>query len=175
VLFFEMLTGQLPFRSSDRETLLEMQRSAPPPKPRSIRNDVNPAAEAITLRLLEKDIRKRQRDIGDVRIELESALAARSSASVVMQAPAVHASRSLWSRWAVPALFAIVGAAAGIGVWTMVRPASSTTSGETVSCRSSAVHVSADAIRIRPRRQECHRRGNPSAVTERKTRMRGST
>ncbi len=33
VLFFEMLTGQLPFRSSDRETLLEMQRSAPPPRP----------------------------------------------------------------------------------------------------------------------------------------------
>src|SRR5207245_11025432 len=32
VLFFEMLTGQLPFRSNDRETLLEMQRSSPPPK-----------------------------------------------------------------------------------------------------------------------------------------------
>src|SRR5258706_579581 len=32
VLFFEMLTGQLPFRSNDRETLLEMQRTAPPPR-----------------------------------------------------------------------------------------------------------------------------------------------
>ncbi len=42
VLFFEMLTGQLPFRSSDRETLLEMQRSAPPPRPRSIKADVLP-------------------------------------------------------------------------------------------------------------------------------------
>jgi serine/threonine-protein kinase len=31
VLFFDMLTGQLPFRSNDRDTLLEMQRSAPPP------------------------------------------------------------------------------------------------------------------------------------------------
>jgi serine/threonine protein kinase len=37
VLLFEMLTGQLPFRSNDRETLLEMQRSQPPPRPRSIR------------------------------------------------------------------------------------------------------------------------------------------
>src|SRR5262249_24034454 len=36
VLFFEMLTGQLPFRSSDRETLLEMQRSSAPPKPRGV-------------------------------------------------------------------------------------------------------------------------------------------
>jgi serine/threonine protein kinase len=72
VLFFEMLTGQLPFRSSDRETLLEMQRSAPPPKPRSIRNDVNPAAEAITLRLLEKDIRKRYQDAHHVQEEMKA-------------------------------------------------------------------------------------------------------
>src|ERR1700709_2132027 len=41
VFFFEMLPGQLPFRSNDRETLLEMQRTSPPPKPRSIRADVN--------------------------------------------------------------------------------------------------------------------------------------
>ena len=33
VLFFEMLTGQLPSSSNDRDKLLEMQRSAPPPKP----------------------------------------------------------------------------------------------------------------------------------------------
>src|SRR4051812_35446764 len=72
VLFFEMLTGQLPFRSSDRETLLEMQRSAPPPKPRSIRNDVNPAAEAITLRLLEKDIRKRYQDAHHVQEQMKA-------------------------------------------------------------------------------------------------------
>jgi serine/threonine-protein kinase len=92
-----------------------------------------PAVRELLRRCLEKDIRKRQRDIGDVRIELESALAARSSASVVMRAPAAPASRSVWSRWAVPALFAIVGAAAGIALWTMVRPAPSTISGETVS------------------------------------------
>ena len=34
VVFYEALTGQLPFRSNDRETLLEMQRSAQPPRPR---------------------------------------------------------------------------------------------------------------------------------------------
>ena len=44
VLFFEMLTGQLPFRSNDRDTLLEMQRSAPPPKPGAIKPDVLPQA-----------------------------------------------------------------------------------------------------------------------------------
>src|ERR1051325_4547494 len=72
VLFFEMLTGQLPFRSNDRETLLEMQRTAPPPKPRGIRSDVHPAAEAITLRLLEKDIRKRFQDAHHLQEELKA-------------------------------------------------------------------------------------------------------
>ncbi len=62
VLFFEMLTGQLPFRASDRDTLLEMQRSALPPRPSTIRKDCHPVAERIVMRLLEKDQRKRYRD-----------------------------------------------------------------------------------------------------------------
>src|SRR5512146_2807891 len=62
VLFFEMLTGQLPFRSNDRDTLLEMQRSAPPPKPSAIKPDTVPAAEAVVLKLLEKERRKRYQD-----------------------------------------------------------------------------------------------------------------
>jgi serine/threonine-protein kinase len=72
VLFFEMLTGQLPFRSSDRETLLEMQRTAPAPKPRSIKPDVLPQAEAIILKLLEKDRRRRFQDAHHLHEELKS-------------------------------------------------------------------------------------------------------
>jgi len=72
VLFFEMLTGQLPFRSSDRETLLEMQRSAPPPKPTQIKPDVLPAAEAIVLKLLEKERRKRFQDAHHLHEELKT-------------------------------------------------------------------------------------------------------
>jgi serine/threonine-protein kinase len=62
ILLFEMLTGQLPFRSSDRDTLLEMQRTAPAPKPSTIRKDCHPVAERIIMRLLEKDPRRRYRD-----------------------------------------------------------------------------------------------------------------
>ncbi|HTQ08411.1 MAG TPA: protein kinase [Polyangiaceae bacterium] len=62
VLFFEMLTGQLPFKAADRETLLEMQRTAPAPRPSSVKKDCSPVAEKIVLRLLEKDPRKRYRD-----------------------------------------------------------------------------------------------------------------
>jgi serine/threonine protein kinase len=72
VLFFEMLTGQLPFRANDRDTLLEMQRSQAPPRPRSIRPDAHAQGEAICLRLLEKDVRKRYRDAHHLQEELKA-------------------------------------------------------------------------------------------------------
>jgi serine/threonine-protein kinase len=72
VLFFEMLTGQLPFRSDDRDTLLELQRTAPAPRPRSIKPDVLPAAEAVVMKLLEKDRRKRFQDAHHLHEELKS-------------------------------------------------------------------------------------------------------
>src|SRR5215467_6980383 len=72
VLFFEMLTGQLPFRANDRDTLLEMQRTHPAPRPRSIRADAHPQGEAISLRLLEKDVRKRYRDAHHLQEELKA-------------------------------------------------------------------------------------------------------
>jgi eukaryotic-like serine/threonine-protein kinase len=72
ILFFEMLTGQLPFRSNDRDTLLEMQRSAPPPRPSAFRKDLAPQAEAIILRLLEKDPAKRFRDGHHLQEELKA-------------------------------------------------------------------------------------------------------
>jgi eukaryotic-like serine/threonine-protein kinase len=72
VLFFEMLTGQLPFRSDDRETLLEMQRTSIAPRPRSIKPDVLPAAEGIVVKLLEKDRRKRFQDAHHLHEELKS-------------------------------------------------------------------------------------------------------
>lgn len=62
VLFFEMLTGQLPFRSTDRDALLEMQRTARAPDPLSLRKDCHADARTIVLTLLEKDPRKRYRD-----------------------------------------------------------------------------------------------------------------
>ena len=72
ILFFEMLTGQLPFRSGDRETLLEMQRTAPAPRPSSIRKDCHPIAERMVLKLLEKEQRKRYRDGHHLREELKA-------------------------------------------------------------------------------------------------------
>jgi serine/threonine-protein kinase len=67
-----MLTGQLPFRSNDRDTLLEMQRSAPPPKPSAIKPDVLPQSEIIVLKLLEKERRKRYQDAHHLHEELKA-------------------------------------------------------------------------------------------------------
>jgi serine/threonine protein kinase len=48
VLFYEMLTGQLPFRANDRDTLLEMQRTAPAAKP----TDSESGSERLCVQLL---------------------------------------------------------------------------------------------------------------------------
>jgi serine/threonine-protein kinase len=72
VLFFEMLTGQLPFRSNDREELLRMQREKAPPKPTSLRPSIPAQAEAIILKLLEKDMQARFRDGHHLQEELKT-------------------------------------------------------------------------------------------------------
>src|SRR5262245_19838018 len=92
ILFFEMLTGQLPFRSNDRETLLEMQRSAQPPRPSAVRPDIPPQAEAIILRLLEKDPNRRFRDGHHLQEELKAfqrSLPSKLLESSQSEAPAV--------------------------------------------------------------------------------------
>ena len=72
ILFFEMLSGQLPFRSRSRESLLEMQRTATPPSIRKLRQDVPEQAEAIILKLLQKDASKRFRDGHHLQEELKA-------------------------------------------------------------------------------------------------------
>lgn len=71
ILFYEMVTGQLPFRSDDRETLLELQRSGTPVRPRQLKPDLLPQAENIISKLLEKDRRKRYQDAHHLHEELK--------------------------------------------------------------------------------------------------------
>jgi serine/threonine-protein kinase len=71
VLFFEMLTGRLPFRSGDRDELLEMQRKAKAPSPRKYRAEIPEKAEEIILKLLEKDPANRFRDGHHLKEELK--------------------------------------------------------------------------------------------------------
>ena len=71
ILFHEMMTGKLPFRSSDREALLEMQRSKLATSPRLLNPKIPELADQICLRLLEKDPAKRFRDGHHLQEELK--------------------------------------------------------------------------------------------------------
>ncbi|MEZ4287107.1 MAG: hypothetical protein R3A47_02965 [Polyangiales bacterium] len=67
-----MTTGRLPFRSADREELLEMQRTKPAPSARKYRSDLPEAADRIILKLLQKDPEDRFRDGHHLKEELKA-------------------------------------------------------------------------------------------------------
>ncbi|MCL4543532.1 MAG: serine/threonine protein kinase [Chloroflexi bacterium] len=54
VLAFELLTGQLPYRSNDDQALLQQHLSAPIPSPRRRRPDIPPSVETAIQRCLAK-------------------------------------------------------------------------------------------------------------------------
>jgi serine/threonine-protein kinase len=55
VVLYELLTGRRPFRAEGREELLRQINQVEPPRPGSLRPDLDPALEMICLRCLEKD------------------------------------------------------------------------------------------------------------------------
>ena len=90
-----------------------------------------PKIRELLRRCLEKDVRKRQRDIGDARIELEEALAARSSTSRIAVSDMPSAKpRARWPVWlAAAALLLAIGAAGGVAVWKAIGASASTVTG----------------------------------------------
>jgi len=70
VVLFEMATGRRPFAAATVQEMLDMQRSAPPPDPRSITPTVPVALAELILRCLEKEPANRFPDA----VALEGAL-----------------------------------------------------------------------------------------------------
>jgi serine/threonine-protein kinase len=62
IIFFEMVTGRLPFSARDRDGYIESHKKAKPPSPDEYRPDLDPRACRIINTLLEKDPAKRYRD-----------------------------------------------------------------------------------------------------------------
>jgi eukaryotic-like serine/threonine-protein kinase len=58
VMLYEALAGKVPYPSNEVASL-QHKLAAPPPLPSLIRSDVDPALEALAMRLLDKDPRKR--------------------------------------------------------------------------------------------------------------------
>jgi Tol biopolymer transport system component len=119
-VLYEMLSGQRAFKGDDvSDTLAAVLRqdidwtALPASTPVSVRR--------LIARCLDRDLRRRLRDIGEARIVLEDPAApGRGDAGGV---PALAPPRSLWRR-AMPIATALVGALLAAGsVWLLIRPA----------------------------------------------------
>ncbi len=105
-VLYEMLTGRLAFDGGSRSDIIvailerEPEWSALPP-------DTPPHVRRLLQRCLQKDLRRRFRDIGDVRLELEEPPAIESAAGV----PAAGSARR--APWMRAAAWCVAGAALG--------------------------------------------------------------
>jgi serine/threonine-protein kinase len=129
-VLFECLTGRQLFHGEtvsdtiakilEREPAWATLPEATPPRVRD-----------LLRRSLEKDLKKRQRDVGDVRIELEEAAAARatSARSTAEMAPLAPPRTTTPKSIALAAALVVLGAAAGIALWNTIGPGARITPG----------------------------------------------
>jgi eukaryotic-like serine/threonine-protein kinase len=85
VIFFEMLTGQLPFEAPDIPTFFIKHLKEPPPSPRKLNSEIPPDLEALVLRLLAKDAKSRPVDAHRVENDLHAV--ARQTGAPIPQEP----------------------------------------------------------------------------------------
>jgi Tol biopolymer transport system component len=124
-LLYELLTGRAAFlRLTVTDTLAAVLNDQPDWT--ALPATLPPAVTTVLRRCLEKDVRRRRRDIGDVGAELDDALAAsetaRAKSAAVMSSPPPHARR----RALMLALAGVVTGAALVAVadrWMAVEPA----------------------------------------------------
>jgi len=125
-VLFEMISGVRPF---DGETVSDTLAAvlARDPDWSVLPAGVPPRLRELIGRCLEKDARRRLRDIGDARIELENILASRSASGQlrVPAEPAAPASPTLPARRSpvAAAMTVIAVLATAVAAWALLRPA----------------------------------------------------
>ena len=73
IVLYQMLSGQAPF-SAPTPSLMRMHLDEPPPPLRPLLPDIPPSVEQIVLQALEKQPEQRQRDMGELIVQLQAAL-----------------------------------------------------------------------------------------------------
>jgi serine/threonine-protein kinase len=116
VIFYELLTGQIPFDDRDRDRLFTMHQHQPPPPPSKLNDDVGHHEEQIILRLLAKNPMDRYRDAHHLLEDLKvlqrevptsEPVEGEEKATVSDAAPPKPASLPEFSQWAIrSAMFA---------------------------------------------------------------------
>jgi hypothetical protein len=112
-ILFEVLTGTRAFRG---ETVTEILAAVLEREPdwQALPRSTLPAVERLVRRCLEKDVKQRLRDMGDVRLELEDLLAGRLEGNA-------RQPRGVTRRTALGALLGAAAGAAGTGVFAFRR------------------------------------------------------
>jgi Tol biopolymer transport system component len=119
-VLYEMLTGRVAFRGETMsDTIAAILRREPDWA--ALPATTPPMVARLLQRSLEKDPKRRLRDIADARAELDDALEGGKAPAMVTGRPTVVSPRS-WSRWAAIVLVALASALAGWGV-RRVNPA----------------------------------------------------
>jgi serine/threonine-protein kinase len=123
-VLYECLTGRQTFEGETTSDMIAriLERE---PEWSALPGRTPPRVRDLLARCLEKDARKRLRDIGDARIEIEGVLATRSSSGAI-RAPAAEAAapttRARGERLIGLALALAVGAALGASALSVLRP-----------------------------------------------------
>jgi serine/threonine-protein kinase len=111
VVVYEMLTGRRVFEGATvSDTLASVLKEVP---------DLDPLpsqARTLVRHCLEKDPRRRMRDIGDARLLLKDA-------QETTVAPPVQVSRRPVALWSLLGAVVLIAAALGVGLWRATRPA----------------------------------------------------
>jgi eukaryotic-like serine/threonine-protein kinase len=121
VVLYEMLTQVSPFkRDTATETLARVLEAQPDFTQMPVSTPA--AVQRLVRRCLEKDVKRRFRDVGDVRIELEDALAQLASGPTPTPAAGQGARRHALRNGGLGLALLAVAAVAGAAVWLLAAP-----------------------------------------------------
>ena len=119
-VLFEMLTGRRAFDGDlATEVLAAIIRAEPDYT--ALQADLNPKIEELLRRCLEKDPKKRWRDVGDVRVEIEQVLSGPGGAFVDPVAVRAEMKPRPLLPWVAATI--ITATLVGLAVWAAMRPA----------------------------------------------------